>query len=154
MAFKAFKLFMVFALAAALFWGASPNLLSSDCRDDKFKPGQVWEVKNRNSQENCYVKILKVERYRNAGVVVHISVSNIKLTDSEHKDIIFTGINHIAYGKKALEDSVTKLVEEDTEIPDFQAEYQDWRTAFDRGMAGIWELPLANGLNIVEEIGN
>lgn len=141
-------------LSVALFWGASPNLLCSNYKDDKFMPGQVWEVKNRNSRENGFVEILKVERYRKEGIVVHISVSNIMLTNADDRDIVFTGINHIAYGKKALEDSVTELVKEDDSIPDFQAQYMEWRKDFERGMAGIWELPLAQGLDLVEEVGN
>ena len=51
---------------------------------------------------------------------------------------------------KALRRSVTTLESSGAALPAFESGYQEWRTAFDDGKAGVWTAPVSDAVATVE----
>jgi hypothetical protein len=120
----------------------------------KLKAGQVWKYKNRPGEDDSIIRILKVEHNDKFGTLVHISVENLKLTNADNRDVTFKAVNYMVFDEKSIKDSVTELIKENDQLPDFEYNYNDWKKSFDQGMAGINNKPVANTLSILEEIMN
>lgn len=120
----------------------------------KLLAGQVWKYKNRPGEDDSVIRILKIEYYDIVGTVVHISVENLKLTNADDKSVNFSVIDHMVFNQKAIEDSVTELVKEKDELPDFQISYENWKKSFNQGQAGICDVSVAYSISVLEEIMN
>jgi hypothetical protein len=116
--------------------------------DSKFRPGQVWQYKTREGEENSFVTILKVESLVKR-TVVHIRVDKVRLRNCSGGPEPDT-IQHMPFAREAVENSVTKLVREGSQIPDFQDGYDEWRKA----CGGVYTISIADAVRADEAVFN
>jgi len=110
-------------------------------KDSKFRPGQVWLYKNRASEQKSFLTILRVESLPKVGTIVHIRVDKIRLrncTGGPEPD----NFQHMPFTRDAIERSVTRLQKEGSDIPDYQAGYDEWRGA----CGGVYTITVAEAV--------
>ena len=115
-----------------------------------YAAGQVWKYRTRQGENSSQLYIAKVEPLPQ-GLAFHIYVDGLHLKNRRGEQ---TALPHAPVSEKTLNASVTSLVAENTHIPDISEAYDIWREAYDRGDAGIWDIPVAELVTIIEEVAN
>ncbi len=123
-----------------------------DFIDDKFKVGQIWKYNTRPGEANSTLTILKVERYDNTGIVIHICVNGIKIKNPQRTSGFIDDIGHLPLSKDAVLKSVTTLVSEDNKSPDFREGYNNWKEAFESNKGGVFSIVVSDAVKYVEEV--
>ena len=116
--------------------------------ESKYVPGQVWNYKTRPGENNSTLMILKIEYYR-FGTTIHIQIDNVRLTDLQGDQIADT-ISHAPITEEDLDQSVTRLVRQESQIPDFEEQYGDWVS----NNGGTFTMSVAEVVAILEETWN
>jgi hypothetical protein len=114
-------------------------------KDSKFRPEQVWAYKNRTGEDKSFLTILKIESLPKVGTIIHIRVDNIRLrncTGGPEPD----NFQHMPFTRDAIERSVTKLQKESSDVPDYQAGYDEWRAA----CGGVYTVTVAEAVAVGE----
>jgi len=114
-------------------------------KDSKFRPGQVWLYKSRAGEEKSFLTILRIESLPKIGTVIHIRVDKVRLrncTGGPEPD----NFQHMPFTRAAIERSVTKLQSESSDIPDYQAGYDEWRGA----CGGVYTVTVAQAVAVGE----
>jgi hypothetical protein len=114
-------------------------------QDPKFHPGQVWQYKTRHGEEISFLTILKVESLPKFGTIIHIRVDKVRLrncTGGPEPD----KFEHMPFTRDAIELSVTKLIKEDSEVPDYKEGYDEWRNA----CGGVYTVSVAHAIEVGE----
>ena len=118
--------------------------------DTKFKPGDVWQYATRPGEEQSTLTILRVENSPELGIIVHISVARIRLTNC-HGGPFPDSIPHMPFARKALDDSVTKKVASDQPLADYYAGYEEWKAAYSKKSAGIYVVGVSAAVAVTEK---
>lgn len=119
-----------------------------------FAEGQVWSYKTRKGEESSRVLINKVELNPKLGKIFHISVSGVKVKNPHIAGGISTDLPHFPVSEATLKKSLTKLNGKSQPNPDYREGYQTWRSAFDKGQAGIFTIDVADIVGVVEQTIN
>src|SRR5260370_40072455 len=131
---------IVLLLSGAFLCSAKDKTCTSPepVKDPKFHPGQVWIYKSRAGEEKSFLTILRIESLPKVGTIIHIRVDKIRLrncTGSPEPD----NFQHMPFTRDAIERSVTKLQKESSDVPDYQAGYDEWRGA----CGGVYTITVA-----------
>ena len=105
----------------------------------KYHTGQLWEYITPVGKENTRLIILKTESLKNQDIV-HVSVTGADIDVPQH----------MPFSESSIDASVTKIVEEDYPLPEFQEGYEYWKSYFLKGEAGVYELSVKEALEINE----
>jgi hypothetical protein len=97
---------------------------------------------------------LKVEKYSDQEIVIHIAVDEAKIKNPTSEGGISKRVGHLPLNRQALEKSGLKIKKEQGEIPSFTQGYQQWRQAFDQGKAGVFSIPVSEAVNYIEQAMN
>lgn len=107
-----------------------------------FTPGQRYRYATRQGEEHSRIVILRVDPHDRLGPIVHVAIENIDITPPGSRRRM-TRIGHIPISLAALQASEPRLDETSPELPDYQEGYDQWRTEFDAGRAGVFTIPVA-----------
>lgn len=124
-----------------------------DTTHPKFAVGQQWQYNTRPQDPNSTLTILKIEKDRELGVIVHIAVSDVVISSPDGDEPKET-ISHMPIGADILESSLTTITRESVPLPDFTEEYQMWRESFDKGGAGVFCKSVSECVGLMEEVLN
>jgi TonB family protein len=116
----------------------------------KYKPGQKWSYKTRPGEEDSYLIVLKVDKDPKLGNIIHIALRKLKMKNERSPDGLSENVNHMPFSQEALDKSGLKLLEEETELPNFAEGYQMWREAFDAERAGAYSITVAEAVTVIE----
>jgi len=119
-----------------------------------FAPGQIWQYNTRPTEQASRIIICRVESDPNAGQIVHIHVTGIRLKNKHAPGGASDQVSHMPYSAEALQKCLTHLESTTTKLPDFEDGYHEWRTAFDQHQAGIWTAPIAQAIAGIESALN
>ncbi len=108
------------------------------------KVGQIW--KYHNGYENSSVIILKIEE-RRGHYIVHIAVKGLPFENTQE-------IGHMPFEKSVFEKSITELISENNQLPDFQEGYQQWNEAFENEKGGVFTIDIKKGVDFIIDIVN
>lgn len=103
-----------------------------------FAAGQVWTYNTRPGEDASRIIVCRVESDPKLGEIVHIHVNGLRFKNKHAPDGYSDRIGHMPYSGKALRDSVVALESTGAALPMFEDGYQQWRSAFDNGKAGVW----------------
>jgi hypothetical protein len=120
-----------------------------DATDEKFKVGDVWEYATRKGEEKSKVTIVKVENSLELGMIVHVAVDNVKLTNclgGASPD----AVPHMPFARRALDASVTKRVASGQPLPDYRPGYEDWKAGYLKKRAGIYVVGVSTAVGVAE----
>jgi hypothetical protein len=115
-----------------------------------FAPGQRWTYRTRPGEETSTALILKREELP-GGPVLHVQLDGLRLHNPLTETGLQTELGHLPISETAARECLTGLIEEHATLPTDLSGYQQWRTAFDAGEAGVFTLPLADIVGALEE---
>jgi len=121
-------------------------------RDDArsiYRPGQVWGYRTRPCDEQSYLIVVKVDDALGLTNIVHICIEGVRVKDQLSKQWTVKTIGHLPIAEEALSASVTEMLGVTTQLPDFQAGYETWRTEFEKSEAGYFTAPVADCVGLV-----
>jgi|SRR5688572_15875631 len=119
---------------------------------DKFEVGQVWKYNNRPGEDSSTLTILKVEKHEKGDTVIHIRVDKIKLYNPNVAGGYSDFIGHLPFSEKAISKSVTTLVRQNKNLPDFSEGYNQWKEAWDDGKGGYWTIDLKEAIEGMDSV--
>jgi hypothetical protein len=143
-----FLLLVVCGAAAAQQTAGSPGKKCAEPQivtDVKYSPGQVWDYRTRDGEESSTITVLRVESLPKIGVIIHVRIDGIRLKNCSGGPGPTT-IGHAPFTKDALDRSVTKLIEQQHTLPDYEQGYNSWREA----CGGAYTIPVVEMLKADE----
>jgi hypothetical protein len=117
----------------------------------KFSVGQVWSYATREGEAQSRITIVRMDEDTDFGNIIHIYISNVEIPNADAPGGKTTFIAHMPYDEQALEESVTELDSETQPLPDFENGYRLWRTAFEAGEAGVFDVPVCQAVDFVQQ---
>jgi len=145
------KIIIIMAGFFSSLFGCKGQSDNGNFQDNKFKVGQIWNYETRKGEENSKIEILKVEKYEKDGIIIHIYVNGLKVKNPNKSSGFSDDIGHLPLSKDAVLKSVTTLVSENNELPDFMEGYNNWKNAFDNNTGGIFSITVKEAVQYVEE---
>lgn len=118
---------------------------------EKFKIGQVWKYANRDGEDGSTLTILKIEKYEKGDTIIHIRVDGVKIYSPQAPTGYSDFIGHLPFSEKSISKSVTKLVGQNNNLPDFSEGYNRWKEAWDSGKGGYWTIDLKEAIDGVDK---
>jgi len=94
--------------------------------DVKYSPGQVWSYKARASEAASTLTILKVESLPKVGEIIHVRIDGITLRNCSGGPSP-KNLAHAPFSRDAIDRSVTRLLRVESDLPNFEEGYNDWR---------------------------
>lgn len=88
---------------------------------------------------------MRIEAVPKIGTIIHIRVDKVRLRNC-------TGgpephnFQHMPFTREAVERSITELVKESSEIPDYKAGYDEWHKA----CGGVYTITVAEAVAVAE----
>jgi hypothetical protein len=113
----------------------------------RYKAGQVWKYKTRQSEPNSILKILRVEHYSDTSIVIHIAVENVHVRNVTSSSGFVERIPHLPISEQALDSSVVELIDEKIPLPDFQDGYDIWKES----KGGVFSVTVAEAVDLAEQ---
>jgi hypothetical protein len=126
------------------------NALKTDTVKSKYKVGQVWKFKSRPIEPNAKLTIIKIESQGKLGNIIHIHVDSVKIKTSTKPVKYAHVVSHMPFSEAAIDSSVTKMIGEVTELPDFREGYDEWHKSFKEGKAGVFSIPVGKSVEYME----
>jgi hypothetical protein len=119
-----------------------------------FSEGQVWSYKTRPGEENSTLLINKVDTDPRLGAIFHVSISDVSVRNPRAPSGVTSDLPHFPVSKQTLEQSCVKLLGERSPNADYREGYAEWRSAFDRGEAGVFSISVSEIIGGVERAIN
>lgn len=119
-------------------------------QDDKYKVGQIWAYDTRIGEEKSTLTIVGVEKHKKLGTIINIYVGGLKIKNPNADNGLSDEIQHLPFSKEAMDKSVTKLIGTTKKLPDYKNGYNEWRTAFDNGKAGVFSITVQESIDVME----
>lgn len=120
----------------------------------RFQPGQVWQYKTRPGEEASRLTIAKVESHPKLGTIVHIQIKDVAIKSPTAPGGVSKLISHLPYAEQSLTDSVTTMEKDSVSPTDWEAGYEQWKSAFGAGDGGVWTIPVAEAVSAMEQAIN
>jgi hypothetical protein len=130
------------------------RLFSWASQDDTYKVGQVWEYQTRKGEEKSTLTIVAVEKNEKLGTIVNIYVSGLKIKNARADKGFSEEVHHLPFAKAAIDKSVTKLVGIAQTLPDYKEGFDQWKTEFDKGKAGVFTITVKESIDVMEKTVN
>jgi hypothetical protein len=143
---------LTWILIALLFVGCDRSEKSTATGNtmQPFAPAQVWMYQTRPGEEASRIVICRIETEPKFGEIVHIHVTGLRFKNKHAPGGSSDQIGHMPYSGDALRQSLTKLESTEAALPAFEDGYQQWRSAFHKGNAGIWTAPVSEAIAAME----
>jgi hypothetical protein len=122
----------------------------TDCLESVYRVGQRWSYQARPHETASILVVVRVDRHPVLGVIVHVSVTGLSIRNPSASSGIAEEVAHLPFSEAAIDGSVTGLLEENPILPDFLEGYMQWRDAFDRGKAGVFQISVAEAIDRLE----
>jgi hypothetical protein len=130
------------------------KLFSGTDQHDKYKIGQIWDYQARKGEEKSTLTIVGIEKHKNLGTIINIYVGGLKIRNPNADNGVSDEIQHLPFSKEAIDKSVTKLAGTTAKLPDYKDGYDEWKTAFDNGEAGIFTITVKEAIDVMEQTLN
>jgi hypothetical protein len=118
----------------------------------EYTPGQAWTYRTRPGAEASRVIIRKKDIEPEDGEVFHISILDARLRNHRVDGGIQHAMHHAAVARATLDQSLLDCVGEGDEDEAWMDGYEVWRHAYDRGDAGVFDIPVAEILGYIERV--
>ncbi|MBI1384092.1 MAG: hypothetical protein GC150_04195 [Rhizobiales bacterium] len=115
-----------------------------------FAPGQVWRYETRAHERESRIEILKVED-EGGTAIVHIRLVDVGILNPGLSGGRAPIVEHLPITEAALRASVTERLMLPASEPGAMEAYHSWREAFERGEAGVFDLTVAEIVELLDE---
>lgn len=121
---------------------------------EKFQVGQVWRYHNRPGEDSSAFTILKIEHTKNKETIIHVRAEGLRLSDSKETNDYSEAIAHMPFSEDAISKSVTSLIGQINDLPDFSEGYNLWKAAYKKGKAGYFTIELKDAIEGIAKTMN
>lgn len=121
-----------------------------DTTDSKYHTGEEYTFKARPSEPNAMLTIVKVEHQDSIGNIIHVRVDSVKVKTSEEPVKYSQVITHMPFSEAALDSSGLRRIGKAKVTPYYQEGYNEWRTSFEKGDAGVFSIPVSKAVEYME----
>lgn len=115
----------------------------------ELKVGQSWYF---DAAQEAFLYVLRIEELVPNVKFCHIAIEATQIKGPDGKMI--NKIGHLPFEYQSVVNSVTIMRNENDQLPDFEEGYQQWRTEFDKGKAGVYNIPVAESIELIKEVFN
>ena len=130
-----------------------PPLLT-DTAKSRFQVGQVWSYKTREGEEDSRVIVVKVEEDLKGQVIVHLYVKGVAVKNKRAPNGVSEFISHLPMSETAVSESVVNLESTTGDLPGWEKGYRAWLGEYKKGEGGVWSIPLAEAVSVIEKTIN
>lgn len=102
--------------------------------------GQIWEYNTRIGEEKSTLTIVNIEKNNLDGTIINVYINNLKIKNQAVKNGISDTIQHLPFGIKSINNSVTKLIGFTKTLPDYNEGFNEWKSLYDIGEAEIFDI--------------
>lgn len=127
------------------------NSTLQDTTDSKYHVRDEYSFKSRDFEPHAKLVILKIEHENKGGNIIHVRVDSVKIKTSENPVKYSTVISHMPFSEAALDSSGLRKIGKTENMPDYKKGYNEWRTSFDKGGAGVFSIPVGKAVEYMEE---
>ena len=118
----------------------------------KFAVGQIWKYKTRPHESDSRVIVVRVDSDdQEFGNIIHIYVTSVDIPNAEAPGGKTVFIQHMPYEEDSLEQGVTELESETKVVPDYCDGYKLRKDAFERGVAGVFNVSVSEAVDFVQQ---
>lgn len=117
---------------------------------ESFSPGQTWEYKTREGEEDSRVVIGKINTFDTTGPIVHVNLHGLKMEDLLPPCGDGEMIWHAPIELKKFSESVVRKIDDNGELYRFQEGYTDWLLSFQKGEIILFSSTLSELVDAVE----
>lgn len=119
--------------------------------DTAYTEGQLWTFRARPGEEGATLLINRIEHDPKLGAIHHISVFGVRLDNPVVPGAVITELPHFPVSRETLDKSCLELQGTRAPNPDYLQGYGEWREAFDAGKAGVFDIPVSEIVDIVQD---
>jgi hypothetical protein len=120
-----------------------------------YRAGQVWRYHARPGEPESTLAISRVETHDAVGTVVHVRVTGLRVRNPHAPEGVTGEIGHMPFAETAIDASVVELLRQDVAVAAAENEgYEQWRSAFDAGDAGVFTIPVRDAVEYMEQAIN
>lgn len=116
----------------------------------QYAEGQVWTIRARAGEEGATLLINRIEQDPRLGAIYHISVFGVRLDNPRAPGGATTELPHFPVSRETLDKSCLELQGLREPNPEYLRGYGEWREVFDAGRAGVFDIPVAEIVDIVQ----
>lgn len=124
--------------------------MADESAEFPYAEGQVWTFRARPGEEGATLLINRVERDPRLGAIFHIGVFDVRLDNPHAPGGVTTELPHFPVSRATLDKSCLELRGTRAPNPDYLDGYREWRAVFDAGRAGVFDIPVAEIVDIVQ----
>ncbi len=118
---------------------------------DRYAEGQLWTFRPRPGEDGATLLINRVESHPKLGAIFHISVFGVRLDNPVIPGAVITDLPHFPVSRETLDKSCLELQGMRAANPEYLPGYDTWREAFDAGEAGVFDIPVAEIVDVVAQ---
>ncbi len=118
---------------------------------DRYTEGQVWTFHPRPGEDGATLLINRVESHPKLGEIFHISVFGVRLDNPVVPGAVITDLPHFPVSRETLDKSCLELQGTRAPNPEYLPGYDQWREAFDAGKAGVFDIPVSEIVDVVQQ---
>ncbi len=118
-----------------------------------FNAGQIWKARGRPQDRNAHVLILAVLDSNVIGPIYSIAITGVHIRNPDFEGGVQALLPHAPVTEDVLRADAIELIADDgptADHPDFSDSYLQFREMSDAGDAGVFTIPLAEVLDVVE----
>jgi hypothetical protein len=116
-----------------------------------YAEGQLWSFRARPGEDQATLLINRIEQHPKLGAIHHISVFGVRLDNPMAPGGVTTELPHFPVSRETLDKSCLELQGVRAPNPDYLRGYGEWREVFDAGRAGVFDIPVSEIVDIVQE---
>lgn len=115
-------------------------------------PGQRWTYSPRPGEETSTLLIVGRDEGPGGEVGYSVRLEALQLRNPWTEDGLQTELVHVPLTESALRESLSDRLETGVTLPDDGGAYASWRASFERGEAGCFSEPVAQVVQIIEDL--
>lgn len=119
-----------------------------------FEAGQVWTYETRPNEVESRIIVCRVKSDAKLGEIVHVQVNGLHFNNNRVPGGYSDTIGHMPYSGDASRSCLLELEGSGAELPAFEEGYQQWKSAYDSGNAGVWTAPVSEAIAGMEAAVN
>ncbi|WP_345303214.1 hypothetical protein [Lysobacter hankyongensis] len=124
--------------------------MAGESVERRYAEGQVWTFRARAGEEGATLLINRIEQDPRLGEIYHISVFGVRLDNPRAPGGVTTDLAHFPVSRATLDKSCLELQGVREPNPEYLRGYGEWREVFDAGRAGVFDIPVADIVGIVQ----
>jgi hypothetical protein len=125
--------------------------MANESVESPYAECQLWTFRTHPRENAATLLINRIDHGPTSGEIFHISVFGVRLDNPMAPAGVTTELPHFPVSRETLDKSCLELQGTRAPNPDYLQGYGEWRETFDAGKAGVFDIPVAEIVYIVQQ---